>query len=403
MPPTRRGGRDDWAIRDATPPRASHDVATVAWEDDDDGAASGGDGASATRDGAEPGPGSKTHAGGPSHDGSSRSNADTDAYAGGSDDNDDEEDEANDAADDESTFRILVATDNHLGFMEKDPVRGGDSFAAFEEILQIARRNEDGNLCALDLLSVVGLVNYFGRQTRVDDVQIAPMLLKKGHTKLAIYGLGNIRDERLHNTFLAKKVKMFRPKADRDEWFNLFVLHQNRVKRGPTNYIPEHFLDDFLHLIVWGHEHDCLIDLQESPARGFFVSQPAKYDEPTALQELFDHPDGLDKLQVKDLVDEYLKANDLCFLPENGLGEAVRIFVEKEEPHAIDGFVKEVMKTTQEKIAVEVAGLDETVIVEKIKEEKTANAIEAERQIKENREVDLGLKEVRGVLSCDLI
>ena len=37
--------------------------------------------------------------------------------------------------DSESVLKILIATDNHLGFMEKDPVRCNDSFAAFEEIL----------------------------------------------------------------------------------------------------------------------------------------------------------------------------------------------------------------------------------------------------------------------------
>jgi double-strand break repair protein MRE11 len=41
---------------------------------------------------------------------------------------------------DEDTFRILVATDNHLGYMEKDPVRGQDSFRTFEEILQYAHQ-----------------------------------------------------------------------------------------------------------------------------------------------------------------------------------------------------------------------------------------------------------------------
>lgn len=36
-------------------------------------------------------------------------------------------------------FRILVATDTHLGHKERDPIRGDDSFVAFEEILQLAK------------------------------------------------------------------------------------------------------------------------------------------------------------------------------------------------------------------------------------------------------------------------
>jgi len=35
---------------------------------------------------------------------------------------------------------VLVATDLHLGFAEKDTVRGEDSFVTFEEILQNAQQ-----------------------------------------------------------------------------------------------------------------------------------------------------------------------------------------------------------------------------------------------------------------------
>lgn len=42
----------------------------------------------------------------------------------------------------DDTLRILVATDNHLGVNEKDPIRGNDSFETFEEILQIAKERQ---------------------------------------------------------------------------------------------------------------------------------------------------------------------------------------------------------------------------------------------------------------------
>lgn len=87
---------------------------------------------------------------------------------------------------------------------------------------------QDGNLCTLNLFSVSGLVNYFGKASNVDNITISPILMQKGTTKLALYGLGSVRDERLHRTFLNKKVKMLRPKEDADSWFNCFVLHQNR-------------------------------------------------------------------------------------------------------------------------------------------------------------------------------
>lgn len=43
---------------------------------------------------------------------------------------------------DEDTLRILVSTDNHLGYCERDPIRGFDSFAAFEEVLQLAKAHK---------------------------------------------------------------------------------------------------------------------------------------------------------------------------------------------------------------------------------------------------------------------
>lgn len=47
-----------------------------------------------------------------------------------------------------------------------------------------------------------------------------------------------------------------------------------RSKHGPTNYIPEQFLDDFLDLVVWGHEHECLITPTRNEQQLFYVTQP---------------------------------------------------------------------------------------------------------------------------------
>ncbi|XP_006018710.1 double-strand break repair protein MRE11, partial [Alligator sinensis] len=259
--------------------------------------------------------------------------------------------------DDENTFKILVATDIHLGYLEKDPVRGNDTFVTFDEILRHAQENEvdfillggdlfhenkpsrktlhttleilrkycmgdrpvqfeivsdqsvnfsfskfpwvnyqDGNLnisvpvfsihgnhddptgadalCALDILSCAGLLNHFGRSVSVEKIDISPVLLRKGSTKIALYGLGAIPDERLYRMFVSKQVTMLRPKEDEDSWFNLFVIHQNRSKHGATNYIPEQFLDDFIDLVIWGHEHECKIAPIRNEQQLFYVSQP---------------------------------------------------------------------------------------------------------------------------------
>ncbi len=131
-----------------------------------------------------------------------------------------------------------------------------------------------GALSALDLLSVANFVNYFGKVPSVDSIALYPILLQKGTTRVALYGLGNIRDERLHRTFQQQKVRMMRPVEERDSWFNIMILHQNRCAHSPKNYIHEVFLEPWLDMVIWGHEHECLIEPQRSAVGNFFISQP---------------------------------------------------------------------------------------------------------------------------------
>jgi len=267
--------------------------------------------------------------------------------------------------DDTNVFRILVVTDTHLGYMERDPIRGNDSFVTWEECLKQAealkvdfilhggdffhdnkpsRRtlfrtmellrkycfgeknidfqivsdqtknfpnfktvnyedpnfnvsipifvvhgnhddpSGDGQYSAIDILSAANMVNYFGKMNNIDEIAIYPILLTKGSTKLALYGLGNIRDERLHRTWAQKKVNFMRPIDGRDEWFNVFTLHQNRISHSPKNYINEAFFERFLDFIVWGHEHECKITPSPSSEGEFYISQPGSTIA-TALSE----------------------------------------------------------------------------------------------------------------------
>ncbi|KAG7392096.1 Double-strand break repair protein mre11a [Phytophthora pseudosyringae] len=261
------------------------------------------------------------------------------------------------------TLRVLLSTDNHLGYAEKDPVRGNDSFRSFREILQLAQRErvdllllggdlfhenkpscrtlyetmrllrthcmgdgavhfqvvsdqsvnfpnfgvvnfEDPNynvelpvfsihgnhddparggggdatqsLAALDLLSAANLVNYFGKSEKVDAVEVFPVLMTKGGTRVAIYGLGNMRDERLNRMFAQGKVVFRRPAEHAEDWFSIFVVHQNRDDkgRGSKNCVPESMIPNFIDLVVWGHEHECQIDIEESVKGDFFITQP---------------------------------------------------------------------------------------------------------------------------------
>ena len=70
---------------------------------------------------------------------------------------------------------------------------------------------EEGSLSALDILSAAGLLNYFGRMTLPGSnasrkrpsstssplLALRPVLLRKGNTHIALYGMGNMKDERI--------------------------------------------------------------------------------------------------------------------------------------------------------------------------------------------------------------
>lgn len=147
-------------------------------------------------------------------------------------------------------------------------------------------------LAALDLLAVNHLVNYFGKHDEVDKINVSPVLIRKGDTKVALYGMGSMRDERLNRMWQGKKVKFLKVNSDKvndiddedeednddeeeQEWFNIFALHQNRdYGRGSKNCVHESMIPEWMDLVVWGHEHECLIDPSESSVGTFRISQP---------------------------------------------------------------------------------------------------------------------------------
>ena len=61
---------------------------------------------------------------------------------------------------DENTLLMLLSTDNHLGYLERDPVRGNDSFAALEEVLHLARAHK------VDLVLLSGDVFHENKPSR---------------------------------------------------------------------------------------------------------------------------------------------------------------------------------------------------------------------------------------------
>jgi len=268
---------------------------------------------------------------------------------------------------DDETIRIMLSTDNHLGYLEDDPIRADDSFAAMEEVLFLARKHScdmvllagdlfhdnkpsrltmfkamnifrrycmgknpvaiqilsdqkknfkrgvvnyqdefhsvdlpvmsiHGNhdspasegaqgshlLAALDLMDAVNLINYIGQQDNNKEVEISPILVKKGDTRVALYGLGSMREERLNRLWQTAKFTFLRPadvherEEDCPQWFNIFALHQNRDKgRGSKNCVHETMIPEWMDLVVWGHEHESLIEVSLLATIGKFAFIPS--------------------------------------------------------------------------------------------------------------------------------
>ncbi len=61
---------------------------------------------------------------------------------------------------------------------------------------------------------------------------------------------------------------------------SIFSFRSIAVNAKPSHaytekgYLPENFLPDFLDLVIWGHEHECLIDPSHNPETNFAVIQP---------------------------------------------------------------------------------------------------------------------------------
>lgn len=65
-----------------------------------------------------------------------------------------------------------------------------------------------GAVGSMDLLSASGFVNYFGKWTDLTKISIAPLVIKKGETHVALYGLSYINDQRLSRLLRDFKVKL---------------------------------------------------------------------------------------------------------------------------------------------------------------------------------------------------
>ena len=87
----------------------------------------------------------------------------------------------------------------------------------------------------------------------------------KGETKIALYGIGHIKDARLNMMFESNRIKFNRPMLPNgevdDSFYSILVLHQNRYKGinsfSKRDSITDETIPDWFDLAIWGHEHEC--------------------------------------------------------------------------------------------------------------------------------------------------
>lgn len=148
-----------------------------------------------------------------------------------------------------------------------------------------------GGLSALDLLASANLLNYFGLSRTAEKLAIHPVLIQKGFTNLALYGLGHMRDEQLTSALEKKQLTLAVPgseearagnaKEGEPVWFNLLALHQNRGGRGAAaqGCVREALLPSMMDMVVWGHMPECRLaggtdGVEETAENDFVVVQP---------------------------------------------------------------------------------------------------------------------------------
>lgn len=66
-------------------------------------------------------------------------------------------------------------------------------------------------LSSLDQVCINNYVNYFGKVKNIEQIEVTPILFTKGSTKIALYGIGHMKDERLNIAFETKNIKFKRP------------------------------------------------------------------------------------------------------------------------------------------------------------------------------------------------
>ncbi|EDR28118.1 double-strand break repair protein MRE11A, putative [Entamoeba dispar SAW760] len=117
------------------------------------------------------------------------------------------------------------------------------------------------HVAGLDILQTAGLVNFIGKAediSKIDNttdqtiLHLSPILLQKGTTRIALYGMSYKKNEEMHRLWASSQVQIDEPDGD---IFKILLIHQDRILRNTLTTFPEELLKDRFNLIVFGHEH----------------------------------------------------------------------------------------------------------------------------------------------------
>ncbi|OWK18005.1 MRE11A, partial [Cervus elaphus hippelaphus] len=257
-------------------------------------------------------------------------------------------------ADDENTFKILVATDIHLGFMEKDAVRGNDTFVTLDEILRLAQENDRKKFLD-DFIDLV----IWGHE---HECKIAPTKNEQQLFYVSQPG-SSVVTSLSPGEAVKKHIGLLRIKG-----------RKMNMQKIPLRTVRQFFMDDVVladHPDIFNPDNPkvtqviqnfCLEKVDYSG--GFEPFSVLRFSQkfvdrvanPKDVIHFFRHREQKENtegttLRVEDLVKQYFQTAEknvqLSLLTERGMGEAVQEFVDKEEKDAIEELVKYQLEKTQ--------------------------------------------------------
>jgi double-strand break repair protein MRE11 len=81
------------------------------------------------------------------------------------------------------------------------------------------------SLASSNCMGKFGLPNI-DEQALQTRIALPPVLLQKGQTILAVYGIGNVKDQRVRYELRSNRVRVFTP-IDKEDWFNILLSHES--------------------------------------------------------------------------------------------------------------------------------------------------------------------------------